>query len=180
MRATALQHRPIVILGDASLAPLAEIRGVELVDVTDWRRDPGIERLRRAYVHRSSNGVEFEWFCFERVLLLRRFLAARNLERCFHLDSDCILLQPLSRFPLHLHKVWLVNNDFYHLHGFSPLPSASIHAALLDAAFVRANCHRVAPPPSSGPRACARPMCACVPRVRACGVRGSCAAVRKV
>ena len=38
------------------------------------------------------------------------------------------LLQPLRRFPLHKHRVWLVNNDFYQDHGLSPLPSASIHA----------------------------------------------------
>ena len=55
-----------------------------------------------------------------------------------HLDSDCVLLAPLSRYPLERHAVWLVNNDFYQEHGLSPLPSASIHAAVLDGRFCAA------------------------------------------
>ena len=145
VRATALVHRPIVVLGDVSMSCLGEIEGVEFVDVSAWRNEPDIERARRVYVHRSSNGAAYESFCFERIFLLRRFLTSRNLERAFHLDSDCVLLEPLDSFPLHLHRVWLVFNNFYHLHGFSPLPSASIHASLLDvmASAADTQCHHL-------------------------------------
>ena len=88
VRATALVHRPIVVLGDVSMSCLGEIEGVEFVDVSAWRNEPDIERARRVYVHRSSNGAAYESFCFERIFLLRRFLTSRNLERAFHLDSD--------------------------------------------------------------------------------------------
>jgi hypothetical protein len=125
----------VYVLGDQSLSRLSTIDGVEFVDIEQFRHDADVCSARDHYVHRSSNGKAFESFCFERVFILRRFLESRRLERAFHLDSDCVLLQPLSRFPLHEHRVWLVNNDHYHLHGFSPLPSASIHAALLDVSW---------------------------------------------
>ena len=102
------------------------------------------------------------FFCFERIFILRRFLESQGLaryicceqqpsnyvdgmlnvrdlcvllSRVFHMDSDCVLLQPLTTFPLEKHRIWLCNNDFYHLHGFSPLPSASVHACVLDSQF---------------------------------------------
>ena len=136
IRGTAYWHKPVIVLGDAqSMASLSQIDGVEFVDIATYRSDPILERARNVYVHRSTNPMQFESFCFERVLILKRFLIDRKLDRAFHLDSDAVLLQPLSRFPFHLHRVWLVNNDFYHEYGFSPVPSASIHAALLDVEF---------------------------------------------
>ena len=54
------------------------------------------------------------------------------------LTASCL---PRSRYPWGgrgddgADRVWLVNNDHYHTHGFSPIPSASIHAALLDVNF---------------------------------------------
>ena len=103
--------------------------------MTSFRTGVGLQRARRAYINRSSNDAAFEFFCFERVFIIRRFLQSRGLERCFHLDSDCVLLRSLADFPFHRHAVWLLNNDYYHMHGFSPLPSASIHAALLSQEF---------------------------------------------
>lgn len=136
IRLTASHHQPIVVLGDDSMQRLECIPGVEVVDVAPYRDDDAIRMARLRYAHYSSNPASFEFFCFERIFILRRFLQSRGLERCFHLDSDCALLQPLSAFPhWHKHKVWLVNNDFYQTYGFSPLPSSSVHASLLDVDF---------------------------------------------
>ena len=119
-----------------------DISGVEFVDIQTVGRADAIDRARRHYVNRSSNHESFEFFCFERVFILRGFLEARRtvyhsldvdatpdhnvltwqargLERCFHLDSDCCLLRSLDDFPLYQHRVWLVNNYHYHTHGIT-------------------------------------------------------------
>lgn len=136
VRVTASHHPRLVILGDESMRQLERsIPGVEVVDIAQFRRDEAILAAKLSYRHNSSNPRDFEFFCFERIFILRRFLQSRGLTRCLHLDSDCVLLRPLSDYPLHERANWLVNNDFYHLHGFSPVPSASIHAALLTTHF---------------------------------------------
>ena len=95
VRVTASYHRgPIFILGDATVGAMVQASGlhsrVTFVNVCELR-DETVERARRCYVHRSSNDAAFEFFCFERVLILGRFLAARGLPRAVHLDSDCVL-----------------------------------------------------------------------------------------
>ena len=133
VRVTAASH-PCYVLGDATMARLGELRRVTFVNIARFRTDPVIAQLKKAYRHASSNLSEYEWFCFERVFVLRRFMQAFSLHRVFHLDSDCLLLRDVSMYPFS-HGCCLVNNDFYQEHGFSPLPSASIHAALLSADF---------------------------------------------
>lgn len=137
VRLTAAHQTPVIVIGDSSMRCLGQISGVEFVDIQPYRADEAIAQARLHYVNHSSNPAEFEFFCFERIFILRRFLTSRGINRVFHLDSDCVLLKPLSAFPLHLHRVWLVNNDFYHTHGFSLLPSASVHASVLDMGFCR-------------------------------------------
>lgn len=139
IRVTASHHQPVIILGDDSMRRLHQCsEGVEFVDVAPFRSDPAIAAARQYYKHYSSNASGFEFFCFERIFILRRFLESRGLDRVFHLDSDCVLLRPLSDFtPLRRHAVWLVNNDHYHLHGFSPLPTSSVHASVLTPRFCR-------------------------------------------
>ena len=130
---------PVFLLGDASMAPLGALPNVTFVDISRYRADAEILSLRSSYTHASSNAEAFEWFCFERVLILGRFLRERRLPRVCHLDSDCILLKPLREYPLDLSRgTWLVNNDHYHELGFSSVPAASIHAAVLDAPFCAA------------------------------------------
>eukprot|EP00316_Scyphosphaera_apsteinii_P016434 CAMPEP_0119304688 /NCGR_PEP_ID=MMETSP1333-20130426/5842_1 /TAXON_ID=418940 /ORGANISM="Scyphosphaera apsteinii, Strain RCC1455" /LENGTH=376 /DNA_ID=CAMNT_0007307611 /DNA_START=255 /DNA_END=1382 /DNA_ORIENTATION=- len=129
-----LQDAPIFLLGDESMASLGRLPRVTFVNLSRFRADASILKLRRHYVHHSSNPESYEWFCFERVLILGRFMREWGLQRIFHLDSDCVLLKPLSEYPLTLHT-GLINNDFYHLLGFSSVPSASIHAAVLDVDF---------------------------------------------
>ena len=136
VRTTASLHQPVYVLGDASVrAMVSSIPGVTFVSIADFRSHDVIGRARHCYVNWSSNPADFEFFCFERMFILRRFLEAWSLDRVMHLDSDCILLVPLSRFPLDRHRIWLVNNNYYHEHGFSPLPSASVHASVLDVSF---------------------------------------------
>ncbi len=123
IRVTRHFHRgPMFVLGDVSMramlqaAQLLQDGRVSFVNVNTLQH-PQIERARRCYVHRSSNDARFEFFCFERIFLLHRFLQAHRLQRVMHLDSDCVLLAPLAAYPLERHAVWLVNNDFYQEHG---------------------------------------------------------------
>ena len=44
--------------------------------------------FRRAYIHASTNGLEFERFCFERWFLLNSLVQQREWKRFVHADSD--------------------------------------------------------------------------------------------
>jgi GR25 family glycosyltransferase involved in LPS biosynthesis len=43
------------------------------------------------YQHRSTNGIEYERFCFQRWFILQEFLEKRGLDACLYLDSDVLL-----------------------------------------------------------------------------------------
>ncbi len=45
----------------------------------------------RVYRHHSIHGYDFELFCFQRWFILRDFLIAHKIERCFHMDPDVMV-----------------------------------------------------------------------------------------
>lgn len=49
-----------------------------------------------------------------------------------------MLLRPLSDFDFSRYGTWLHTNLHYHRYGFSKIPSASIHAAMIDYIFAEA------------------------------------------
>ena len=60
VRASASVHRPVIVIGDESVAALANVVGVQWVDIAPQRNDSAIADYRHSYVHLSSNGAAFE------------------------------------------------------------------------------------------------------------------------
>ena len=51
----------------------------------------GVDRLRNAYEHLSTNGYEVEFYCMARWLMLRNWMQFTDTPVCLHLDSDVML-----------------------------------------------------------------------------------------
>ncbi len=48
-------------------------------------------RFARFFTNYSTNGRDFELFCFQRWFILNEFLAEQGIEKCLYLDSDVML-----------------------------------------------------------------------------------------
>jgi hypothetical protein len=54
------------------------------------------KRLRDAYIHFSSNSLEFEFFCIKRWFVLLEFMKANNIKSIFAADSDFLIYDNIS------------------------------------------------------------------------------------
>lgn len=82
---------PIWLLGDQD----PNIPFVDFVPLTSlessWRE------MEKAYIHLSTNGEDFERFCFYRWFAIAEEMRRRGVERVIHLDSDVMLyFDPVS------------------------------------------------------------------------------------
>jgi len=57
----------------------------------------GARAFADVYIHMSTNSIESELFCFQRWFILRDFMAAHKLSRCFYMDSDVLLYGNITR-----------------------------------------------------------------------------------
>ncbi|MEO8576177.1 MAG: hypothetical protein ABI556_05740 [Gemmatimonadales bacterium] len=56
------------------------------------------EPFRNAYVHASTNDLQFERFCFERWFLLESFIGANKYTRFVHADSDLMFFCAINEY----------------------------------------------------------------------------------
>jgi len=56
-----------------------------------------ISKFRNVYIHLSSNGLEFERFCFERWFILKEYMHRNNLKTIFYIDSDVLLFTDVTK-----------------------------------------------------------------------------------
>ena len=67
-----------------------EHRGVFVYPLKDYRGDAN--KFEEKYIHLSTNTYDFELFCFQRWLVLKKFTVTENLQGSFvYLDSDVFL-----------------------------------------------------------------------------------------
>jgi hypothetical protein len=88
LRATCHFHPLVYVLGDPTVEALCRrlpTGTVRFVPIGPYRSSEEVARARRCYVHRSSNDATFEFFCYERIFILRRFLASHGISRAMHL-----------------------------------------------------------------------------------------------
>ena len=63
---------------------------------------------RYTYHHKSTNGVEYEKWCFERFLVLEKFMIVHNHSRVIHIDADIQIMDVKllsSMFALSHHAI---------------------------------------------------------------------------
>lgn len=123
------KNNKIYLIGDETLKPLDNIHNVNLIDINQYRNTEFINELRKAFVNYSSNGETFEWFCFERIFILKLFLKDKNLERAFHMDSDNILMKDINTYPFEKEIAYCIPvNTEYRM-------TALVHCGLLNSHF---------------------------------------------
>ena len=63
------------------------IAGIDEIDI-DTKKIPGIEEIRRTYVHLSSNFENFELACIERFFILREVAKKIGVSEFFTIESE--------------------------------------------------------------------------------------------
>lgn len=88
--------RRIIVVTDRCYFSFFEGTDVELVDIQRDVVSEGLLEFRAAYKHYSVNPEHYERFCFERWFVLQTMMRSMSIEQCCYLDSDNVLLSPLS------------------------------------------------------------------------------------
>jgi len=120
----------IYLIGDQSIKYLEQINNVTFINIEKYRNLDLIKKCKAHFKNYSSNSLEFEWLCFERVFILKHFLINYKLNKIFHIDSDNILLMNINNYEFQKEIAYCLNKNF---HKFRM--SHSIHSGLLNINF---------------------------------------------
>lgn len=64
------------------MSRLGNLRHTTFVEIDRFQNEQQIQHHKMSYCHASSNPKEYEWFCFARVFILRRFMAEYGSVPC--------------------------------------------------------------------------------------------------
>ncbi len=76
----------VILIGDQTNNHYPEIEHYDMHDYFDQA-----ESFAKVYKHIGGMPFGFELFCFQRWFILKAFMEAHNIERCFYCDSDVML-----------------------------------------------------------------------------------------
>ncbi len=125
------KYNNVYLIGDDSVRFLEnDNENITFIDIKIFQKSKKIELYKNNFINYSSNSFEFEWFCFERVLLIESFIKKFNLERIFYLDSDNVMLTGINNFNFTNSSAYIIptNQEQFGMAG-------SIHAGLIDLEF---------------------------------------------
>lgn len=95
------KNTQIILLGDESNHKLNKLCSYYLYN----HFEEGIDELEKNYVHLSSNGYQYEFFCIKRWFIIRNYMKENNIEWVFTADSDVLLYEPVQNyFDENLHQ----------------------------------------------------------------------------
>lgn len=97
------QTNPVILIGDQTNMKLfTNVPNVDFVHVNTLIT-PEIDEFYAWFLNYSTNPFDTEFICFQRFFLYKQLMIQRNLDRIFHVDSDCIALvninDYISTFP---------------------------------------------------------------------------------
>lgn len=118
----------VYLIGDASCQHLDSLPNVTFININKYLNKNN--HLKEKFVNYSSNSSQFEWLCFERVFIIHQFLLEYNLSRCFHIDSDNILLRNINEYKFNKEIAYCKCKNYH-----NERMSNSIHAGLLNVHF---------------------------------------------
>ena len=91
------KNNKIFLIGDKSLQHLEKkYNNLEFYDLNNYLNTKEIINYEKSFINYSTNSYEFEWFCFIRLFIIKKFLSENKLKNVFHLDSDNILLRNIN------------------------------------------------------------------------------------
>ncbi len=76
----------VILIGDQTNNHYSEIEHYDMHDYFDQA-----ESFAKVYKHIGESPIGFELFCIQRWFILKEFMEAHTIERCFYCDSDVML-----------------------------------------------------------------------------------------
>ena len=125
------KNNKIYLIGDKSVEKLGNLYNVLYVDINKYSNDTMINKYHKHFKNYSSNNADdFEWKCFNRIFILKLFMKEYNMDKCFHIDSDNILLKNINMYNFEKNIAYMLckNFDKYRMCN-------SIHCGLLNLEF---------------------------------------------
>jgi len=93
------KNNKIFLVGDKSLEHLEKkYNNLEFLNIDYYLNSEEIKYYEENFVNYSTNDKDFEWFCFARLFIIKKFLDETKLNNIFHLDSDNVILRNLNDF----------------------------------------------------------------------------------
>ncbi len=133
----AAQKNPVFVIGDSvnqhTFKGMQNIQHIHNADL----QTKELEAFDASFINYSSNSREEEFRCFRRVFLVQQFMHLNRHEQVFHLDSDCLLLEDVSKLfpaqPATPATAYALMPNYYPY-----LMAGCIHNALLSSDFCQA------------------------------------------
>lgn len=88
------QNNNIYLLGDDSNSNVISY-GIQHINLNELYSQL-ITIFENNFVNYSTNNHNFELICFLRIFFLYNWMIKYNIEKCVHLDSDCVLVENLN------------------------------------------------------------------------------------
>ena len=125
------KNNEVILIGDKEVSNLSkDIDNIHFVNISSYEIDNHICKFKENFKNFSTNDSEFEWRCFERVFILKKFMQESNLKQIFHLDSDAVLLVDINDLIFNEECAYMIPN---HQKDFRM--DSSIHFGLIDLNF---------------------------------------------
>lgn len=96
----ASKNNNVILLGDQHYNQNSNIKFVPISSLENIN----LYNFKKNYVHMSSNNYEIELQCFERFFYLHAFMKKQNINKCFFIDGDILLVENLPNDVEHLLK----------------------------------------------------------------------------
>jgi len=125
------KNNKVYLIGDKSVKQLGNLPNVIYVDINRYGNNNMINEYHKHFKNYSSNnGDDFEWNCLKRIFILKLFIGEYNIDKCFHIDSDNILLKNINMYNFKKNIAYCLNKNFHEYRM-----SSSIHSGLLNVEF---------------------------------------------
>ena len=97
---------PVFVLGDYQNANTFTNTNTNTNKITHINCDtldfPELQQFRHHFTNYSTNSAAFELICFVRIFYLKRFMEMHQIDRVFHVDSDCIVFDNVTELYKHI------------------------------------------------------------------------------
>jgi hypothetical protein len=130
------QKNKVYVIGDESNENLfKENANVTHIHKSSLNEDE-VKRMESCFVNYSTNQRQHELNCFLRIFYLKQFMLLFQLERAFHADSDCIVLDNVDHIFEELPDVKVAYSVQKHCQERNPYHMVgSVHSSLLNLDF---------------------------------------------
>jgi hypothetical protein len=129
----------VYVIGDSSNENLFlennNVFHIHVDQLKDNNENSKMNEFIKHFINYSSSSYSYELNCFLRIFYLKKLLLLKNLQRVFHVDSDCVILDNVNSI-FKESNINVAYSIVKHQNAYNPYHmAASIHNALLNNDF---------------------------------------------